>query len=100
MLLRRLAIAVFAVAVSLVVACGHEVTPPPSYSDLAGDIVVKFRVNGTLDFADYTYAIVIDTCGLGTPLPQAGNTSINRYSYAFFVGGSYGIALPQLSNTT
>ena len=96
MYVRRVAIAVFAVAVSLVVACGHEVTPPPSHSDLAGDIVVKFRVNGTLDFTNYTYAIVVDTCGLGTPYPQAANTSINRYSYAFFIGGSYGVARPQL----
>ncbi|MBD5604899.1 MAG: hypothetical protein IAI48_07395 [Candidatus Eremiobacteraeota bacterium] len=94
--LRRAAIAVFGLAVSLVVACGHQVTPNPTNNSLAGDIVVKFRVNGTLDFANYTYGIVIDTCGLGTPYPQALNTSLNSYSYAFFVGGSYGVALPQL----
>jgi hypothetical protein len=57
---------------------------------------MKFRVNGTLDFTDYTYAIVIDTCGNGTPYPQALYTSFNAYSYGFFIGGQYGTALPQL----
>ena len=94
---RRVALGTFAAAVSLVVACGHQVTPNPSTSDLAGDIVLKFRVNGTLDFTNYTYAIIIDTCGNGTPYPQAYNTTFNSYSYGFFIGGStFGAALPQL----
>ncbi len=96
MLLRRAAIATFALAAVLVVACGHQVTPNPTFNNLSGDIVLKFRVNGTLDFNDYTYAVVVDTCGLGTPYPQALNTTFNSFSYAFFVGGSYGTALPQL----
>jgi hypothetical protein len=80
----------------LVAACGHQVTPSPSTSDLSGDVVVKFRVNGTLDFNDYTYAIVIDTCGEGTPYPQVLFTTFNSYSYGFFIGAAYGVAQPQL----
>jgi hypothetical protein len=96
MLLRRVAIATFAVAVSLVVACGHQVTPNPTFNNLSGDVVLKFRVNGTLDFNDYTYAVIIDTCGNGTPYPQAYKTTFNSYSYGFFVGASFGTGLPQL----
>ena len=89
-------LAVFALAVSLVVACGHQVTPPPSTSDLSGDVVVRFRVNGTLDFNDFTYGIIVDTCGEGTPYPQYFNTTFNSYSYGFYVGASYGVSQPQL----
>jgi hypothetical protein len=95
-MLRRAALATFALAALLVVACGHQVTPNPSFGDLAGRLVLKFRVAGTLDVNDFTYAIIIDTCGEGTPYPQFFNTSFNSYSYAFFVGGQYGTALPQL----
>jgi len=95
-MLRRVAIATFALAALLVVACGHQVTPSPSTSDLSGDIVLKFRVNGTLDFNDFTYIIAIDTCGGGTPYPQAYNTTYNSFSYGFFVGASYSVALPEL----
>jgi hypothetical protein len=96
MLLRRVAIATFAAATLLVVACGHQVTPSPTFNNLSGDIVLKFRVNGTLDFNDYTYAVIIDTCGNGTPYPQAYKTTFNSYSYGFFVGASFGTGLPQL----
>ena len=69
---------------------------PASNSDLAGDIVLKFRVNGTLDFNDFTYAVIIDTCGNGTPYPEAYKTTYNSYSYGFFVGASFGTGIPQL----
>jgi len=95
-MLRRAAIASFAVAALFVVACGHQVTPNPTTNDLSGHVVVKFRVNGTLDLTDYTYAIIIDTCGNGTPYPQAYQTTFNSFSYGFFIGGSFGTALPQL----
>jgi hypothetical protein len=90
---RGAALGIFALAVTLVVACGHQVTPNPTNSDLAGDIVLKFRVNGTLDFNDFTYAVIIDTCGNGTPYPQAYKTKFNSYSYGFFVGASFGTGL-------
>jgi hypothetical protein len=96
MKLRGAALVVFALAVSLVVACGHQVTPNPPTSVLSGDVVVRFRVNGNLDFNDYTYAIVVDTCGAGTPLPQALFTGFKSYSYGFFVGASYGVGQAQL----
>lgn len=96
MKLRGAALAVFALAVSVVVACGHQVTPNPPTSVLSGDVVVRFRVNGNFDFNDYTYAIAIDTCGAGTPLPQALLTGFKSYSYVFFVGAAYNIANPEL----
>jgi hypothetical protein len=97
-MLRRAAIASFAVAALLVVACGHQVTPSPTAAnnDLSGRLVVKFQVNGTLDFTNYTYAIIIDTCGNGTPYPQAYQTTFNSFSYGFFIGGKFGAALPEL----
>jgi len=95
-MLRRAAIASFAVAALFVVACGHQVTPNPTTNDLSGHVVVKFRVNGTLDFTDYTYAIIVDTCGNGTPYPQAYQTTLNSYSYGFFIGSAFGTALPEL----
>jgi hypothetical protein len=96
MKLRSSALVVFALAVSLVVACGHQVTPNPSTSALSGDVVVKFRVNGTLDFTDYQYAIIIDTCGNGTPYPQFLSTTFKSYSYGFFFGAAQGVGLPLL----
>jgi hypothetical protein len=96
MKLRLTAIVIFVFAATLVAACGHQVTPNPPTSDLAGNVVVRFRVNGTLDFNDYTYAIIIDTCGGATPYPQALFTGFNSYSYGFFVGASYGVGQPQL----
>jgi hypothetical protein len=97
-MLRRAAIALFAAAALLVVACGHQVTPSPTAANnnLAGHVVIKFRVNGTLDFNDFTYAIVIDTCGNGTPYPQAYLTTFNSFSYGFFVGLEVRNGAPQL----
>ena len=45
---------------------------------------------GTMDFVNYTYAIVFDTCAPGSePYPNANNTTFTNYSYAFAVGGLY-----------
>jgi hypothetical protein len=97
-MLRRVAIGSFAAAALLVVACGHQVTPSPNplNNNLSGHVVVKFDTAGPLDFTDFTYAVVIDTCGNGTPYPQAFQTTFNSFSYGFFIGGKFGTALPQL----
>jgi len=96
-MLRRIALAFFALAVAFVVACGHQVTPNPlGDSNLAGKVVVTFRTNGPMDFTNYTYAIVVDTCGEGTPHPNVYGGSFNGYSYAFLIGGSSGQVLPVL----
>jgi hypothetical protein len=96
-MLRRIALASFASAVAFVVACGHEVTPiPMGEGNLAGKVVVTFRTNGPMDFTNDTYAIVIDTCGEGTPHPNVYGGSFNGYSYAFLIGGTSGQSLPLL----
>jgi len=97
-MLRRAAVISFTFAIVLVVACGRQVTPEPGLknTNLAGRMVVRFRTNGAMDFTKYTYAIVIDTCGNGTPYPDAFATTFNNYSFSFLVGGIYGTAGPAL----
>lgn len=96
-MLRRIALVCFAVAVAFVVACGHQVTPEPNGNlNLAGKMQIRFRTNGPLDFTTYTYAIVIDTCGNGPPLPNTYETTFTSYSYAFLLGGQAGTAFPVL----
>jgi len=97
-MLRRIALASFAAAVAFVVACGHQVTPNPTgaNSNLSGKIVLTFRTVGNMNFSQYTYAIIVDTCGQGTPYPNVYGTSFNGYSYAFLVGGSSGVTFPVL----
>lgn len=99
-MLRRSALVTFACAIVVVAACGRQVTPDPTFtnvsSNLAGRMVVRFRTNGPLDFTRYTYAIVVDTCGGKTPYPNAFATTFNDYSFSFLVGGANGTALPAL----
>ena len=97
-MVRRTALVSFALAITLVVACGRQVTPDPSLknTNLAGRMVIRFRTSGPMDFTKYTYAIVIDTCGGGTPYPNAFATTFNNYSFSFLVGGIYGTAGPAL----
>jgi hypothetical protein len=98
-MLRRLSSIAFVFAVSMLVACGHQVTfpTPGAASDLAGHITVKFETNGPLDFTNVIYAIAIDTCGTGVPYPNAFLTGYASYSFAFLVGGGTGTtALPEL----
>jgi len=53
-----------------------------------------------MDFADFNYIIVFNTCGLnGEPYPNAFNTTFYNYSYAFVIGAQTGggfTALPTL----
>jgi hypothetical protein len=97
-MLRRIALGSFALAVAFVVACGHQVTPNPSLdnNNLSGKITVYFNTVGPMNFTAYTYAIVIDTCGEGTPYPNVYDTSYAGYSYAFLIGGNYGLSIPAL----
>jgi len=98
-MLRRVALACFAVAIAFVVACGHQVTPEPNSlanNNLSGKIVLTFRTNGPLNFSTYTYAVIVDTCGEGTPYPNVYGNTFNGYSYAFLIGGTSGQAFPVL----
>jgi hypothetical protein len=98
-MLRRLSSIAFVFAVSVLLACGHQVTPSPTFanSDLSGHITVKFETSGALDFTNVIYVIAIDTCGTGVPYPNAFLTGYASYSFSFLVGGGTGTtALPEL----
>jgi len=88
---------ILALATLYLPACGHQVTPERLNTILAGDMVIRFRAKGTMDFANVKYAIVFDTCAPGSePYPNAYATGYTNYSYAFVIGGSSVIALPTL----
>ena len=89
-MLRRAAVVTFILAIALT-ACGRQVTPNPSTSNLDGSMVVQFTTQGPMDFTDYNYIVVFNTCGLnGEPYPNAYNTSFYNYSYAFVLGANTG----------
>jgi hypothetical protein len=55
-------------------------------------MLIRFNIQGPLDFTNYTYAIVFNTSGVGgTPY---ANTQFQggflNYSYGWFVGGAFG----------
>ncbi|MGP6192005.1 MAG: hypothetical protein ACLPSH_18475 [Vulcanimicrobiaceae bacterium] len=76
---------------ALLVACGHQVTPSPSTSNLSGYMVVRFRTTQAMDFNNYNYVIVFNTCGVGgEPYPNAYATTFLNYSYSFVLGASTG----------
>lgn len=80
----------FILAIALT-ACGRQVTPNPSTSNLDGSVVVQYSTQGPMDFTDFNYIIVFNTCGLnGEPYPNAYNTSFYNYSYAFVIGANTG----------
>jgi hypothetical protein len=86
-MLRRVLAVTFSLAAAFVAACGHQVTPEPTNNNLAGHMVVKFRTAGPMDFTNFNYAIVLNTCGVnGEPYPNAYGTTFKAYSYAFLVG--------------
>ena len=89
-MLRRAALVTFALAVVLAAACGHQVTPSPSENgqgnNLAGTMLIRFRTVAAFDFTKYDYAIVINTCGGGTPYPNVYATSFLNYTFSFDIG--------------
>jgi hypothetical protein len=89
-MLRRAVVVTFMLAIGLA-ACGRQVTPSPTFSNLDGRMVIQFYTNGTMDFNDYNYVVVFNTCGTGgEPYPNAYATTFLNYSYAFAVGATYG----------
>jgi hypothetical protein len=93
-MLRSIGLALSLVAIMLA-ACGRQVTfpKPGTIAGLpAGNMLIRYTVQGTFDFTDYSYAIVFNTSGNGgTPY---ANTQFNggflNYSFAWFVGGKFG----------
>ena len=91
-MLRRAAVVTFILAIALT-ACGRQVTPNPSTSNLDGSMVVQFTTQGPMDFTDYNYIIVFNTCGLnGEPYPTLTIRAFYNYSYAYVLGAQYGAA--------
>jgi hypothetical protein len=90
----------FVASIGVVAACGHQVTSNPPTDALTGKIAVVFSTQGPMDFTHYTYAIVVDTCGTGPPLPNVYSTTFKNYSYAFLIGGSGAVAQPVLEQFT
>ncbi len=99
-MLRRAALVVTLTLAIGLAACGRQVTPNPSTADLDGRMVIQFSTQGPLDFADYNYVIVFNTCGInGEPYPNAFTTGFYNYSYSFVIGAQTGggfTALPTL----
>jgi hypothetical protein len=96
---RWLGLAVVVVAITLA-ACGRQVTglgAPNAGSITSGDMLIRFRVAGQLDFTNVQYLIVFNTTGSGVePYPQANLTGYQNYSFAFVVGGNQYTSLPLL----
>jgi hypothetical protein len=75
-------------------ACGRIVTVPKTGSTgglvPSGDMFIRYRVAGTLDFNNLRYLVVFNTSGNGlTPYaPNLLNTSYLNYSFILIFGGS------------
>ena len=96
-MLRRAALVTFASAVVLAAACGHQVTPSPSENgqnnNLAGNMLIRFRTVQPLNYQMYDYAIIINTCGGGTPYPNVFANTFLDYTFSFNIGvTSFGAA--------
>jgi hypothetical protein len=75
-------------------ACGRIVTVPKTASGgglvPAGNMFIRYRVAGSLDFANLRYLVVFNTTGNGvTPYaPNILNTSYLNYSFILVFGGT------------
>jgi hypothetical protein len=74
-------------------ACGRIVTVPKSGSNgglvPSGDMLIRYRVLGTLDFVNLRYLVVFNTSGNGlTPYGNSLNTAFLNYSFILIFGGT------------
>jgi hypothetical protein len=88
--MRRLGFAVLTGSMA-VAACGRIVTVPKVGAGTgvpAGNMFIRFRVLGTLDFVGQRYIVVFNTSGNGqTPLATSINSFAN-YSFELIFGGT------------
>jgi hypothetical protein len=90
--MRRLGFAVLTTSMA-VAACGRIVTLPKTNNAggtavPSGDMLIRFRTQGTLDFVNFRYVVIFNTSGNGqTPLATA-LTSFTNYSFALVFGGT------------
>ncbi len=89
--MRRLITAVVVAAISLLPACGRQVTGlglPSGAVAPVGSTIVRFETAGQLDFQNVSYLIVFNTAGNGQqPYAQGYNSDFKNWSTFFFVGG-------------
>jgi hypothetical protein len=97
-MIRRISLAVFSLTF-LLSACGRQVTgiavpgASPTPSALSGEMEIKFRTFGAMDFNNVNYMIVFNTSGIGgEPYANAFATTFCNYSFAFAIGPTYGTA--------
>lgn len=75
---------------SALAACGRQVTPDPTTNNLSNTMLVKFRTKAAMDFTNFNYVIVFNTCSLGgEPYPNVFTTTFTNYSYAFAIGANF-----------
>lgn len=85
--------------VAAAVACGRQVTPDPTTSNLAGKMVIRYRTVYPMDFNNVNYFIIFNTTGNGAePYANGYATTYQNYSFAFVVGAATGgsTAVPTL----
>jgi hypothetical protein len=100
-MLRRASLALFVLAVALAVACGRQVTPNPTFSNLSGTLEIKFRTVNTANFSLYNYIIAVNTSGNGQEPYAIGfqNGQYANFSYSIVQGvnsAATGAVLPIL----
>lgn len=88
--MRRLGFAVLMMSM-VVAACGRIVTVPKTSTGVsvpAGNMLIRFRTLGTLDFNTLRYVVVFNTSGNGRqPLPPTFASFLN-YSFELIFGGT------------
>jgi hypothetical protein len=53
-------------------------------------MLIKFRVKAAMDFINFNYVIVFNTCSLGgEPYPNVFTTTFTNYSYAYAIGSNF-----------
>jgi hypothetical protein len=78
---------------SMAAACGRIVTVPKAGSSgglvPSGDMLIRYRVAGTLDFTNLRYLVVFNTNGNGlTPYANSLNTAFLNFSFILIFGGT------------
>ena len=89
----RLTGLVLSLVAIILAACGRQVTFPKNgqSSIPAGTMLIRYRVQGTFDFNNYSYAIIFNTTGNNqTPYANTFLVGFQNYSYGWFVGGAFG----------
>ncbi len=90
--MRRAGFAVLTMSMAAA-ACGRIVTVPKEGSNgiaiPAGDMYIRYRVAGTLDFTNLRYLAVFNTNGNGqTPYANSLNTAFLNFSFILVFGGT------------